>query len=719
MAAYDLNVQKPASLAVPNSPGAADLARFLSVSESTRANQEREKLNQNMFDWEKGAGGRALTAAESERERVRQENIAFGNAEKDSINNFLNTSKENFRLNDDVVANFRKQNPNATEDQVDAVRKSVRDKITKDPNAFIDPTVMARQVRYDMMKAGNSSEQAASSRDAVGSYFKAQPEPNENIMKAYLDTILTGGTTDNMGKFSTNRGSNSGGQGTFGTKGSSGYRSEAEFVKETQMGVDALFREGSRGPLSWNLPGTNHEIYKEDLTAAGLLAQTQQGIKPQYFNAVVLGMSQNGRLPNGQDTKDLKDSKSALFETITANAKILQQQAESGGSGAGSNGDLSLSDWRELSQGDMQMKFEAIGRVSELYRKQGGVLTSEEQSQLINDPKLLEEFGIALQESVQKQPGGGNQAPAAAVPAPVPVPQAGANNPAPAPKMRVDEGDNPELDALIRGEERPGRGNPPASSTEDNIKALKLELSKTPTGSEARNLENSGRPPSKVAAELSALETKSIQDQIEAIEEQLSNPAIGSDSTKLFAELKTLNDKQDSKYVKSTKESVSLLTPGYLKNAIPDEFYRSRAQAIVNTIKSGSASDKEVLELKTLFKKFGGPNPTPQPMLTSNTPVPSSQKAGPTGNSLSLEEMAYEPNPSEIYSQADGSEQIGLNRSMLKNNFPDEFLSEIKNSIPSGPNQNKALNLFDIIDSGRGTDKQVEELMAMLSLPKR
>lgn len=128
MAAYDLNVQRPASLSVPNSPGANDLARFLSVSESARANQEKEKLSQNMFDWEKGAGKRALTAAESERERVRQENMAMGKYSTDSASGYLSDAKEGFRLEADTLKQFDTAYPNATPEQRDGMRQRTREK---------------------------------------------------------------------------------------------------------------------------------------------------------------------------------------------------------------------------------------------------------------------------------------------------------------------------------------------------------------------------------------------------------------------------------------------------------------------------------------------------------------------------------------------------------------------------------------------------------------
>jgi len=82
----------------------------------------------------------------------------------------------------------------------------------------------------------------------------------------------------------------------------------------------------------------------------------------------------------------------------------------------------------------------------------GGTLTSEEQYEIMNDPGLLEEFGIALQQSLQQQ-GGGNNAPApAAVPAPV-VENSGAEA-GQGSSVATEESDDPELTSLIEGENK-------------------------------------------------------------------------------------------------------------------------------------------------------------------------------------------------------------------------------------------------------------------------
>jgi hypothetical protein len=654
MAAYDLNVQKPASLAVPNSPGAADLARFLSVSESTRANQEREKLNQNMFDWEKGAGGRALTAADSERERVRQENMAMGKYSTDSASGYLADAQKGFRLEEDTLKQFDAAFPNATPEQREGMRQRTRETITKNPNAYVNQKTMRFDLENQFVnERGLDRATAASEAERImASTFNAPGKMDEEVKKGFIDAIGDSGMTDSMLEYYKESGKSKG--------DSPSIMKSVKFLQENQTGfADNKVTPGSRPWYSGNLPFSDHELYTDDMNKLSMAIQQESGVNPMYTNAVILSAAENGKIPNGVSPEELMNKEGSYYASLKADAEKLQRFYE--GSNR-SGGDISLEELRGMKQNDMEVRYQALNDLNAALQGGGGKpLTSKEQYQIMSDPDLLREFDLVMKQTSNQNTG--NRTNTAQQP-----------NPAPAPAVPVDKGDNPELDALIRGEKRPGRGNPPASSTEDNIKALKAELSKTPTGSEARNLENSSRPPSKVAAELSALETKSIQDQIGAIEEKLSNPAVGSDNTKLFAELKSLNDKQDSNYVKSTKESVSLLTPGYLKNAIPDELYRSRAQSIVNRIKSGSASDKEVLELKTLFKKFGGSNSTPQPMLTSNTPVPSSQKAGPTGNRLSLAEMAYEPNQSEIYSQANGSEQIELNRSMLKSNFPNQFL---------------------------------------------
>jgi hypothetical protein len=477
MAAYDLRVQKPASLAIPDSPGANDLARFLSVSESSRANREKEELNQNMFDWEKGAGQRKLTAEENERERVRNQNREFGNALTGSTEGYITSAKENYRLADDAVSRFRETYPNATEDQIENVRRSARDKITQDPNAYIKSVEMTRAVESDLISNyGYSPEQARkSAQERVGSYFTPKGEgPNKDILKAMAETVQGSGITDGMNDYNVVRGENGellarfgaqpasrSGTSTSGSGGSKSFMESQKFLKQYQLdNENNEYRPGTRGTFSWNFPFTQDEIYKDDLEEMGTLMQSREGINPIYLNSVIQGLAKEGQLPKGVSASDMKNPDGSFYKTVKENASLLQRQTEgNNGSGGNSTGqrDVALGDIAQMVQGDTAMKVQALNQMLEMSRNSGGgTLTSEEQYEIMNDPGLLEEFGIALEQSLQQQ-GRGNNAPApAAAPLPTTAPVvensgAEANQGS---SEAAEEGDNPELTSFIEGENK-------------------------------------------------------------------------------------------------------------------------------------------------------------------------------------------------------------------------------------------------------------------------
>jgi len=477
MAAYDLRVQKPSSLAIPDSPGANDLARFLSVSESSRANREKEELNQNMFDWEKGAGQRKLTAEENERERVRNQNREFGNALTGSTEGYITSAKENYRLADDAVSRFRETYPNATEDQIENVRRSARDRITQDPNAYIKSVEMTRAVESDLISNyGYSPEQARkSAQERVGSYFTPKGEgPNKDILKAMAETVQGSGITDGMNDYNVVRGENGellarfgaqpasrSGTSTSGSGGSKSFMESQKFLKQYQLdNENNEYRPGTRGTFSWNFPFTQDEIYKDDLEEMGTLMQSREGINPIYLNSVIQGLAKEGQLPKGVSASDMKNPDGSFYKTVKENASLLQRQTEgNNGSGGNSTGqrDVALGDIAQMVQGDTAMKVQALNQMLEMSRNSGGgTLTSEEQYEIMNDPGLLEEFGIALEQSLQQQ-GGGNNAPApAAAPLPTTAPVvensgAEANQGS---SEAAEEGDNPELTSLIEGENK-------------------------------------------------------------------------------------------------------------------------------------------------------------------------------------------------------------------------------------------------------------------------
>jgi len=458
MAAYDLRVQKPASLAIPDSPGANDLARFLSVSESTRANREKEELNQNIFDWEKGAGQRKLKAEEAERERVLAENMRIGKAVSGTSERYLADAAKNYRLSDDAVSRWRQANPNATPEQEENVRRSVRGDVTKNYNAFVDRKEMSRQLQSTLMSDhGLTYDQAQKAAgDQVASYLSNPKDPNEEILKARLEIIKNGGISDGMSKFGIS-GNDGSGSAYSGSKGSDEFRKGAKFVTDNQLNNENnQWEKGSE--RFWNniLPGRD-QVFIDDAEAMAFNAQTQNGVEAQYVIAALEGLSSDGKLPDGYSAKDMRNVKSDFYEDIVNKAKELQNYFKSGAGGGGGKGtQLSLEQFRGIRQGDLNMKMQAINQLENALKSfGGGPLSSEDQYQLMSDPQLLEQAGIAMNQSLQQQGGGNNSAgnsTPAAVPAPV-VENSGAEADQSS-SVAAEDGDDPELKSLIEGENK-------------------------------------------------------------------------------------------------------------------------------------------------------------------------------------------------------------------------------------------------------------------------
>ena len=553
MAAYDLRVQKPASLAIPDSPGANDLARFLSVSESSRANREKEELNQNMFDWEKGAG-----------QRKRDRNKEFGNALGVNTENYMDEARKNFALKDSVLSRLRKEHPNATPDQIESLTNSAIETITQDPSYFINQSDMNRDVNLSLLKGGFSPERAEATKNHIDSYYGTPAAPNEELMKARLEAIQKGSLLDYMSPYNASGSGGSGGSG--GSKGSSNFRDEEEFGQKQRNNPDNQFQQGSEDWWNWELPFTGDRIWTDELEEFGTLLQTEEGIKPQYVNTVIQGMAKDGKLPKGFSSEDMKNPKSDLYQGVKQNAATLQRQSEGNNSSGGKN-NISLAQLNKLAQGSLEMKMQAFNEVGKMYQRAGGgTLTADEQYAIISDPALLKEFGVVIEESV-KRPGKGNNASGNSKNAEA----AKTNNTS---SVAAEKGDDPKLKSLIEGENKDDQ--PIEEATEEEV--LKA-ISNTPVSN-------------------SSGEYKS-RDELVAIQE-LKNKVNSGNATQ--AEKDSLIDiysdtDTDLEIEVTLPENVKDMTFMDLRESVPEGADRQKIYDLYRKGKAGNASKSEMKEL--------------------------------------------------------------------------------------------------------------------------
>jgi hypothetical protein len=554
------------------------------VSESSRANREKEELSQNMFDWEKGAGQRKLTAEEAERERVRQQNMDLSNALTGTTEGYMTNAKDSYRLADDAVAEFRKRFPNATEDQVNNVIKASKERVTQNPNAYIDPKEMTRQLQSTLMSEhGLGYEEAQkAAADQVGSYFTTPKGPNEEILKARLDIIKNGGISDGMSKFGI---SGNGGSGSAysGSKGNDEFRKGAKFVTDNQLNNENnQWEKGSEGFWDNILPGRD-QVFIDDAEAMALNAQTQNGVEAQYVIAALEGLSSDGKLPDGYSAKDMRNVKSDFYQDVVKKAGELQNYFKSGaGGGGGKETQLSLEQFRGIRQGDLNMKMQAVNQLEAALKSfGGGPLSSEDQYQLMSDPQLLEQAGIAMNQSLQQQGGGnnsaGNSTPAAApVPTTAPVVENSGAEAGQSSSVAAEESDDPELTSLIEGADETAQSTNESSITfEQNMERI-------------RNLSYED-----VQKDLSG---PGLEMALGLIDKLKSGEATAKEQQSLEGLLPVPAPKAEKREI-----TIDNLTPGDIRESIPGGPNQTKSLNLLRMVNAGNASDRQVEELMAML----------------------------------------------------------------------------------------------------------------------
>lgn len=553
MAAYDLRVQKPSSLAVPKGPGADDLARFLSVSESNRANTQREQIQRDTLDWEKGAQERALAAAEAERERVRQDNMARGRTSTEAVDRYLSNSQEDFRLSDGTLKQFDEMFPNATPEQRDGVRQAARDRITQTPGAYIDQ----KQMGYDLENTlvndhgwGRKQAQQEAARQ-MSAHFAAPGKMDDEVKKGYVDAIGDSGIADNLLSYY---------KGNSGSKGSgdSDFMKSVKFLQDRQLDYEGNnLRQGSRPFYSWNLPFTDHELYTDDMNRLSSAIQQEAGVDPMYVNSVILSRAENGKIPDGVSPEDLTDKDGDYYEAIKADAKRLQGIAEGGQGGSVGREGINPEALREVKQNEMDARFKALGELDAALQSRGGrPLTSEEQFQIMSDPELLREFDLVMSQVPNQRPDNTTTR-SGENPAPRTVEESGTDTSSGSEEAAV-EGDNPELDALL-GADSDGGGDSSGSS-----EVVSPQESTTPVQGRRRGMgPQAYREMQREFAERLGF----ARDQEEEAEEpEIADPL----------------------------ENISLRD---MREAIPPGADRRKAYRLFESVKSGRGSESEIEEL--------------------------------------------------------------------------------------------------------------------------
>jgi hypothetical protein len=200
----------------------------------------------------------------------------------------------------------------------------------------------------------------------------------------------------------------------------------------------------------------------------------------------------------------------------------------------------------------------------------GGTLTSEEQYEIMNDPGLLEEFGIALQQSLQQQSGRSNDPATAADSVSTQVPEATdsraeANQGSSA---AAEEGDDPELKSLIEGENKDDQ-----PTEEELLKAI----SNTPVSNSS-------------GAYKSRDELVAIQELKKKVRNNNATQAEKSSLIDIYSDT-------DVEIEVTLPENVKDMTFMDLKESVPEGADRQKIYDLYRKGKAGDASKAEMRQL--------------------------------------------------------------------------------------------------------------------------
>jgi hypothetical protein len=340
--------------------------------------------------------------------------------------------------------------------------------------------------------------------------------------------------------------------------------------------------------LDFDLPWNNDQIYTDDVEDMTQAAQLERGIQPQYVVAALQSLSRDGELPDGYSSKDMRDTKSEFYNDVVSSAGEIQQYFESqqnNGTGGNGNG-MSPEQWRQARQDDLEMKNSAFNQLEALYQKSGGgPLSSEEQFQIMSDPELLEQFGIAIQQSVENN--GGSKSDKKKVAAVVDSAKTEKAEVSKDDSAAVEEGDDPELTSLIEGADETAQ---PTNESADETAQPTNESSITfeQNMERIKNLSYED-----VQKDLSG---PGLERALSLIDKAKSGEATAKEQQSLAGLLPVPAPK-----AKKREVTIDNLTPGDIRESIPGGPNQTKSLNLLRMVNEGNASDEQVEELMAML----------------------------------------------------------------------------------------------------------------------
>lgn len=264
-------------------------------------------LQEQQFQFNKGAGARAAQARIEEENRIRSQNAGRFRLFSDMVTERENAQLQNFTVHPDTVAALEAQG--MSRDQINAVVENTK---RKNADVFLDRNKALSEVMENIAATG----------DDLSAYAP--------LMANYQSKNGMTGASEDAVKFAKELALSGGGGGSRSSGGGSGNSggNDANFARNIEAIRDEeSFKNGSDSWYKDWFGGT--KVYKEDVTKIAEHALANRGIRPMYIAQAIKADMESGQTKYNL-SKISTNPNSADYQGILAAAEIMQQNAGGG-----------------------------------------------------------------------------------------------------------------------------------------------------------------------------------------------------------------------------------------------------------------------------------------------------------------------------------------------------------------------------------------------------
>lgn len=249
-------------------------------------------LQEQQFQFNKGAEARAAQARIAEEDRIRSQNAGRYRLFSDMITQRENAQLQNFTVHPDTIAALESQG--MSRDQINAVVENTK---RKNSDVFLDHNRALSEVMENIAATG----------DDLSAYAPLMANYQSKNGMGFAEKLALAN-------------SKSGGGGSSG----GGVDPTAGF---TAIDNEKLFKDGSDAFYKEMFPGQRNKVYKEDVRRIAEHAHITRGIDPKFTAAAI-----KADMDDGQTTYTLSkmntNENDEDYQGILASAELMQNRAK-------------------------------------------------------------------------------------------------------------------------------------------------------------------------------------------------------------------------------------------------------------------------------------------------------------------------------------------------------------------------------------------------------